>query len=157
MDSSVIVSMKYSNRQFAKLFKVTGPDFETTKNAVKATGAKFDGNTRRWIVSKPGLESLKTQFTVEPYDFGYSMLDKDITFRATGETALDMSGLNLRGAERDQQMIALTAKFQAAYTKSDDAVNALNEKVDAARRQIGHDLIGQEERISKFFATVLAD
>jgi hypothetical protein len=105
---------------YPKVYDVYGEDFNAIKNAVKATGAKFDGGTRRWTVNKAGLDSLKASFEVKASDFGWNDAAGNIIFRAERDQVIYTSsrgGMNPRSRE---EMLEALKRLQTAYSKSDE-------------------------------------
>jgi hypothetical protein len=149
---SITVAVKFTNRELPRLYKVNGNDFDTIKDATKATGARFDGNNKRWnLTGKAALESLKAQFTVEPYDFGYNMRDNSVFMRASNELVVVFPVAPT--PEQNKRIGELVARLQATYNKSDADLLDLSERIDkAARRMRNFD----SSSVDAFLDTVLA-
>ena len=131
--ATVRVAVKYTNREFLRIYDVSRDDaeFEVVKDAIKATGARFDGGFDRkwWVARKAGLNALKDAgYTVKSTDFEIDARRDGVVFNATGETVAHLEvqnrwGTRLRLRDEDWDRLACYRdELQAAYNESDDAL-----------------------------------
>lgn len=131
--ATVRVAVKYSNREFLRIYDVSRDDaeFSIVKDAVKDTGARFDGGFDRkwWVCKKAGLALLKEQgYTVKNADFEIDTRRDGVVFNATGETVAHLEVQNqgcgrMRLRDEDWDRLArYRDELQAAYNESDDAL-----------------------------------
>jgi len=131
--ATVRVAVKYSNREFLRIYDVSSDaEFEVVKDAVKATGARYDGGFERkwWLANKAGLQALKTAgYTVANADFEIDARRDGVVFNPSGETVAHLevqSRYGMRQRLRDQDWERLARyrdELQAAYKVSDDALS----------------------------------
>lgn len=128
------VQVKYSNREYPRVYKVTGGSFDAMKELIKTNGGKYDGNTRRWSINKSGLDSIKTAFRVESADFQMDYKNHTIDFCADNRTIWAAGNMPVEkivdgtavvvpadDSEKDAKMLSVFAEMKAEYSKSDDA------------------------------------
>jgi len=131
--ATVRVAVKYTNREFPRVYDISSDaSFEIVKDAVKATGARFDGGYERkwWLATKAGLQALKAAgYSVKPADFEIDARRDGVVFTPTGETVAHLevqSRYGMRQRLRDQDWERLARyrdELQAAYKVSDDALS----------------------------------
>jgi hypothetical protein len=122
--ATVRVQISFKNRIYPKIFELgdDATDFDTIKNAVKATGAKFDSTTRRWIMkSKAEMETLG--FQVKRWDFSCNASSLVVTLTA------DKTERPLYIAKDWNDMVDMRDKLQEAYNESDEAFKSFYQKV----------------------------
>ena len=127
--ATVRVAVKYTNREFPRVYDISSDaSFEIVKDAVKATGARFDGGFERkwWLARKAGLNALKDAgYTVKNADFEIDTRRDGVVFNATGETVAHLEVQNrwsarLRLRDEDWDRLArYRDEMQAAYNESD--------------------------------------
>ena len=130
--ATVRVAVKYTNREFPRVYDISSDaPFEIVKDAVKATGARFDGGFERkwWLATKAGLQALKAAgYSVKPADFEIDARRDGVVFTPTGETVAHLevqSRYGMRQRLRDQDWERLARyrdELQTAYKVSDDAL-----------------------------------
>jgi hypothetical protein len=140
----ITIAIKFGNRTFSRYYEVTADaDFNTLKDAIKATGAKFDGAQRVWNVNKAGLDTLKSQYELKPADFYLVNNLSDVEFKATGSALTDKSHLNeLRDAynKSDEAFLKVAAQIGLLHTQT--ALKMLKAHQD---EQFVKDLIAAEK------------
>jgi hypothetical protein len=116
------IEIKYSNRTMPRIYVIFG-EFMTVKNAIKATGARFSGATRRWIVNKAALEELRSKYEVKASDFEIKefaiwcvALDRPIVVpkRLSNPTGLEL-------AYQSKILVDTLHEMQEAYNKNDES------------------------------------
>lgn len=126
--AQVEVTVKYSNRTSPRVYRISGEDFETIKNAVKATnGARYDGARKAWSISAQALKDLKadSRFQVTVADL-IGRMSGEVWFAGAQETALVVKAKSRIGTTvHAPELVAdkaaeLAATLQAAYNKSDE-------------------------------------
>ena len=130
--ATVRIAVKYTNREYLRIYDVSGDaEFEVVKDAVKDTGAKYDGGFDRkwWVARKAGLNALKDAgYTVKNADFEIDTRRDGVVFNATGETVAHLEVQNrwcARQRLRDEDWERLARyrdEMQAAYNESDAAL-----------------------------------
>ena len=130
--ATVRVAVKYTNREFPRVYDISSDaPFEIVKDAVKATGARFDGGFERkwWLATKAGLQALKAAgYSAKPADFEIDSRRDGVVFTPSGETVAHLEVQNrwsarLRLRDEDWDRLArYRDEMQAAYNESDAAL-----------------------------------
>lgn len=125
MAASLKVEIKYSNRQFSRIYIVASDgEFSDLVAAVKATGATWQPLVKRWKVNKTQLDALKAAFSVRNADFELRG-QSTVIFVATDETVWQPRVFGYYDArEYYDQAQQEMARLQAAYNQSDDVLKA---------------------------------
>lgn len=121
------IRVKYSNRHLARIYFVRGENWQATKDAIKATGAKFNGSEKFWNVSGTELKALRETFQVKPGDLTIS--SNQIVLRADQYPALYSFAPTGDGTAPDydeayKHLVEIVDRLQSAYSKSDDEFQA---------------------------------
>lgn len=112
----VKVAVRYSNREAERIYNVCGENWQEIKDAVKATGAKFDSINKRWIVPGQAFkDQIKSRFQIENADFLADGMTGWISSAANGEPIFHCETADVRNG----RMSEIAAQLQAAYNESD--------------------------------------
>ena len=108
--------------------EVLGESWQATKDAIKATGARFNGSEKFWNVSGTELKALRETFQVKAADLTIS--SHQIVLRADQYPALYSFAPMGDGTAPDhdeayKHLVEIVDRLQAAYSKSDDEFQAM--------------------------------
>ena len=133
--AEITVEVKYTNREFPRVFRLTADDFNVLLSAVKATaGARWLSAERRWRISANALKSLQTSFATRRADIRADCGKvAAVVFVATGEyltTSPHVTSAGFPADARDFYTRAeeLAVEAQAAYNQSDESLAAWAEQ-----------------------------
>lgn len=154
--ATVRIAVKYTNREYLRIYDISGDaEFEVVKDAVKDTGAKYDGGFGRkwWVARKAGLDTLKAAgYTITNADFEIDAPRHGVVFIATGETVAHvewrrlvntyLGGIEPRLRDEDWDRLArYRDELQAAYNKSDEALRPVILRI---RKEARHPVIVED-------------
>jgi len=110
-----------------KMYFIRDDDFTTVKDAVKATGARFDGRKREWVSrDAEAIEALL--FEVTRADFYVSTYNR-VIFRAFGDEVwspphLTEDGFPADARDYEDEAQRICDALQAAFVESTGALRA---------------------------------
>lgn len=122
---SVDIEVKYGNREYPRIITLKGESFDRVKDAVKATGAKWNPATKRWQVPAKAYKDLAAQFEAVRRDFYVEPRGNHVIFTASGDFIWSPPGV-VDGLPADSRLFAEQAReirdyLQSLYDKSDEA------------------------------------
>ena len=122
--ATITVTIQYRNRVAPRVYEVSHESFETIKDAIKATGARYDSLKKRWeLPNKQALLDLQAVYQVEAKDI--IIRDNAVMMAADGGILYAPELRNEMGAHvHDPARLVATlaetqAKLQAAYCEND--------------------------------------
>lgn len=135
--ATVRIAVRYSNRQYPRVYDASSnAGFDSVKDAVKATGARFDGTRKWWLCTKAGLDALKAQgYAVKAADFECDTKEMVVSFVATGEPVVHLRTENSLGGwarprtEDYDRLGQYQDDLQAAYNRGDAALGPVLERI----------------------------
>ena len=122
--ATITVTIQYRNRVAPRVYEVSGENFDAIKDAIKATGARYDSLKKRWqLPNKQALADLQAAYQVTARDI--IIRDNAVVMAADGAILYAPEFRNEMGAHVHDpaRLVALLAEVQAslqvAYSVND--------------------------------------